>query len=316
MLETLPGEIVGASAEAEDIRRFVDAAARSTEPVLLTGEAGTGKKTVARLIHEGSTRTSAPFLMVDCSLFYERELKRELFGYATGGGSHGKSRKGLLEFASRGTCYLSRVEELSPALQLALLELLRTGRFSRLGDGKSISSNVRVLVSSTKNLQGFVEAGLFDRELFDLLSRLRLRIAPLRERRQDIPAIVDSLGTVRSPAAAAPARLSLTTEALQALQAYPWPGNLEELQKELERLLTQQASSIAPENLSLEISSYWLGQRGDPEVRKVIEELDGYIREFRVLSRLDLSYGELVKAVGSGPVSFGAGSSRDLSEEL
>ena len=109
MLDTLPGEIVGASAEADRLRRFVEAAARRSEPVTLTGESGTGKQTAARLIHEASERKSAAFLRVDCSLFYERELKRELFGYVAGGASRGKSRKGLFEFASSGTCYLSEL---------------------------------------------------------------------------------------------------------------------------------------------------------------------------------------------------------------
>lgn len=290
MLETFAGEVIGVSSEAERLRAFVERAAQARAPVLLAGEPGTGKQTLARLIHDKSSRRSAPFLMVDCSLYYERELKRELFGYATAGAGK-KAKKGLLEFAGSGTCYLSRIEELSPVLQESLLELLRSGRFTRLGDGKTVSATVRLIASSEKNLGGFVDAGLFHAELHRELGAQHLHVPALRERRQDIQiflhSAIASLQPARPPLVIAP-------EALQALEAYPWPNNFDDLFKEAERLLRSGTNPVRPENLAMEISSYWLGQHGDPAVRKVLEELDGYLREFLVMSRLDLEYTELV----------------------
>jgi len=299
MLETVQGEIVGASEEANRLRQFVAEAARSMAPVTFTGEPGTGKKVAARLIHECSARSRGPFLMVDCSLFFDRELKRELFGYVASGSQCQKSRKGLLEFASKGTCYLSRVEELSPSIQSSLLALLRTGKFARLGDGKAIATEVRIITSSSKNLGGFVEAGLFDKALFHELMAMSLHLSPLRDRSGDVATIVESLLRRKAAESARGAHVTLTAEALQALAAYPWPGNLDELEGEILRLCGAASGLVGPEQLALEISSHWLGRRGDPEVRKVLDELDGHIREFRVLSRLDLSYGELVGIAGS-----------------
>jgi DNA-binding NtrC family response regulator len=229
--------------------------------------------------------------MIDCSLYYERELKRELFGYACLGPGE-KYRKGLLEFASRGTCYMSRIEELSPGIQASFLDFLSSGCFARLGDGKEISSGVRLIVSSEKNLTGFVQAGLFDAGLYAALAKLTICLTPLRERKDDIPQMVQALINAFCAEHQVKTRAALSPETLEALQAYPWPANFVELEKEIARLMESGLESIRPENLAMEIASYWLGQRGDPEVRKVLEELDGYIREFRILSRLEAGLGE------------------------
>jgi DNA-binding NtrC family response regulator len=314
MLERLPIEVIGVSAGATSLRRFVEDASSSTAPVALTGEPGSGKQLAARLIHERSQRGKAPFLMIDCSLYYERELKREIFGYSTSG-SGAKSRKGLFEFAHRGTCYLSRIEELSPAIQASLLEFLRTGKFPRLGDGKEVASGVRLIVSSEKNLSGFVDAGLFDAGLYRELSRLNFRLPPLRERREDIPGVVEYLRTAFSSERAAGPPKVFTSQAIEALEAFPWPNNFDDLEKEILRHFEARPTSVGLEQLSMEIVNYWLGQRGDPAVRKVLEELDGYIREFRVLSKLDLGYGELIQAV-SGDVGELVLQERDLGEVL
>ena len=292
MFEQLHGEIVGVSESAQALRCFVEGAARSTDPVALTGEPGSGKELTAQRIHELSARRKGPFLMIDCSLYYERELKRELFGYVCLGAGE-KQRKGLLEFANRGTCYMSRIEELSPGIQANLLEFLSSGRFVRLGDGKEICSGVRLIVSSDKNLDGFVQAGLFDASLYGALAKLTVRLSPLRERKEDIPQVVQALVNSFCAEHEVKAPTAFWPDALEALQAYPWPANFEELKREIVRLLESGLVSIRPENLSMEIASYWLGQRGDPEVRKVLEELDGHIREFLVLSRLEAGLGDV-----------------------
>jgi len=290
-----PGEIVGISESAQKLRQFVKDAARADDPVTLTGEPGTGKQLAARLIHEASARSQAPFLMIDCSLYYEHELQRELFGHSSARDEK-SPRKGLLEFALRGTCYLSRVEELSPMLQRSLLDFLRAGCFARLGDGKEISSEARLIVSSDKNLQGFVEAGLFDSELYAKLSCLKAHFLPLRERKDDIPVMVESLVQNFAAVHSRLDRTLFSPEVLEAFQAYPWPSNVDGLSKEVLRCLESGLPVIRCENLAMDIAGYWLGHRGDPEIRNAIEELDALIREFKVLSRIEAGLGEMVPA--------------------
>src|SRR5262245_15394230 len=128
MLQAYTTEIVGDSKAARDCLEFVKRASQSSAPLLLLGESGTGKEWLARAIHFASSRRSSPFLMIDCSRFYERELERELFGYRPAEGEPAEAgRQGLLEFATRGSFYASNVEELSPSVQLRLLNFLDTG---------------------------------------------------------------------------------------------------------------------------------------------------------------------------------------------
>ncbi len=289
--ELVPAEILGVSAAATRIREFVEKTARNDAPVLLAGEPGTGKQLAAQAMHEKSSHRKGAILMIDCALYYERELQRELFGYG-GAGSASKTRKGILEFADRGTCYLSHIEEVSPAIQERLFEFLRTGRFRRLGDGREIQSEARLIVSSDKNLEGFVYAGLFDRSLFERLSEHSQFFSPLRERSEDIPLLAEAMMTSRVGERCGAAPASFSSESLEALKCYPWPMNFDELVKEMSRLIDIGVHEIRTDHLTMDIANYWLGQRGDSETRKVLEELDGYIREFRILSRIGCEFGD------------------------
>lgn len=293
MLETSCEGVVGTSPHADQIRRFIQRAAASSEPIVLVGEPGVGKETIARRVHLESPRHKHPFLTIDCSLYYERELKREVFG-CVGSGTTGEGRKGLFEFASPGTCYLSRIEELSAGLQQCLLGFLRTGCYRRLGDGREVSSHVRLMVSSDKNLAGFVEGGLFDESLYRSLSGFCFHLAPLRERPADVTTAALVLTANYSKELGAPKPPEFTEEALEALRCFPWPRNFDQLKEELMRLVETEVRIITPDNLSFEIAGHWMGQRGDPEVRKVLQELDGHIREFKVLSRLDEEFGDIL----------------------
>src|SRR5262245_53691625 len=161
------GGLVGESLFSVELDRFVQRAARASAPVLLLGEGGTGKESVARAIHSASAYRHCPFLVVDCSLFYERELERELFGYRPGPGEPPEAaRQGLLEFTPRGVCYAQNVEELSPTIQLRILNLIDTGYLQAVGSGRATHSRVRLIFSSEKNLRGFSEGGLFSEQLF------------------------------------------------------------------------------------------------------------------------------------------------------
>ena len=295
-LEELTADILGVSARAFEIRAMIEEARRSKEPVSLIGEKGTGKQLVARCIHERSPRRVAPFLMIDCSLYYERELQRELFG-APGGSSGKPDRKGLLEFADGGSCYLTHIEELTPPLQYALRDYLAEGRFRRFGDGAPIRSEARVITASDRNLDGFVSGGLFDGELHGLLAAHRFEMPPLRERQDDIPHIVEALTREYAGRRGALPATAFSPQAMEALQAYPWPDNLDELKQEVIRLLERGGESVGPESLRMEIANYWFGQKGDPEIRRAIEEIDGHIREFRVMGRLNREFGPITESV-------------------
>ena len=293
MFENGCDEIVGTSAHSDAIRRFTSEAAKTNAPVMLVGEPGVGKDFVARRVHVESRRRDQPFLMIDCSLYYERELKREVFGYH-GIGKTAKSRKGLFEFASRGTCYLSRIEEITPSLQQDLFDFLNTGKFRRLGDGRERTSQVRLIVSTDKNLRGFVEGGLFRSDLHGALSPTELQVAPLRERNVDVVALALCLAEESRRDKELVEAQKFSDECLEALKCFPWPRNFDELKKEVGRLLEIKSETLNLQDLSFEISSFWMGLRGDPEVRKVIEELDGYIREFQVLSHLEAEFGDIL----------------------
>lgn len=288
--ELLSAEILGVSEPAAQLRVFTENVARNSDPAMLLGESGTGKQLAARVIHENSARRAGPLLVVDCSLYYERELKRELFGYG-GAGACGKERGGVFEAARKGTCYLAHVEELTPALQESVMTFLREGKYARLGDGKLISTDTRLLVSSEKNLEAFVRSGLFSADFYEAIRQQTHYCQPLRDRREDVGVVVEAMCSAgRSIGTASPPIFDAA--ALGALQSYPWPGNFDELVSEVSRVLETGISNIKAQNLAAEVAGYWLGQRGDPETRMVLEELDGYIREFRILSRIGCEFGD------------------------
>jgi transcriptional regulator of aroF, aroG, tyrA and aromatic amino acid transport len=302
MAELWQEEVGGTSAHSTMARRFVEDMAKGSEPFLLCGEQGIGKEFLARKTHLESSRRRQPFVAIDCSMYYERELKREIFGYR-GIGKAAKSRRGLFTFAAQGTCYLSRVEEIGVSLQSCLLEFLETGRFRRLGDGREVSSNVRLIVSTEKNLAGFVEGGLFLPELYLRLSRNVFVLPPLRERSEDVEAVAQQLSESPQQKDGGSVAPRFSHEAIEALKCYPWPRNYDDLYRELRRVLEGGHKAVGVEHLSLEISSYWLGRRGDPEVTKVLDELEAFMQEFAVLSSLDVEFGDVfLHVTGNGPL--------------
>ena len=316
MLESvsMPPEILGASDAAKDLRDFVEIASQDTAPVLLRGEPGSGKQALARRIHEASCRRAGPLLLIDCSLYYERELKRELYGYG-GSGAEGRERRGILEFADVGSCYLSHVEELSPALQRGLIEFVKSGRFRRLGDGKEVASKARLIVSTDKNLSGFVRSGLIDEDFRLAISAHEASLPPLRERVEDIPAIVDAFVAARCVQGKHSTAIAFSADACHALQCYTWPGNFSELAAEIDRVIERGVQDVRPEHLALEIGTAWLGQTSDPQTRSVLEELDSCMREFRILSRIGCEFGDATvegEALGSDLIQ----PIRDLYEEF
>jgi len=306
MLQPYTTEIVGEGVFAGEMRQFIRNAAKSPAPLLLLGEAGTGKEMVARAIHFASARRNSPFLMIDCSLFYERELEKELFGYRPGPGEPEEmARQGLLEFAQKGSFYASNVEELSPSIQQRILNFLDTGYLQPVGSDRPTPSRMRLIFSSEKNLQGFSEGGLFSESLFQRFAGMTRRLPPLREHPEDIdPLARHFISRFALEWGARPEDYSLTEDALEALRSYPWPANIDELKGEIHRILGSGHRRITAELLSSSIMYHWKGRQGDPAVVRVVEELDEKIREFKLMTRLDSEYGNVLLDASDWDLGF------------
>jgi two-component system response regulator HydG len=227
-------EIVGQSAALRNVLEVASHAAPSMANVLVLGESGTGKELIARFLHEHSLRMSGPFVAVNCSAIPESILEAELFGYERGAFTGASARKeGRFERARGGTIFLDEVGELTPAVQVKLLRVLQEGEFEPLG-GSTIVADVRVIAATNRDLQAFVANGQFREDLYYRLNVIALTAPPLRNRREDIPLLVDHFLGVYCRKNGRP-RLEVSPEVLQHLRQYPWPGNVRELENAMER---------------------------------------------------------------------------------
>jgi len=220
--------------------------------VLLLGETGTGKELFARLLHDNGPRRAARFVAQNCGALPETLLESELFGHARGAftGATGE-RRGLFEEADGSTVFLDEVGEMSPAMQLRLLRVLQEGEVRRLGAPGVRKVNVRVIAATNADLEADVDAGRFRRDLYYRLNVFPIPLPPLRERTEDIPVLAE---TFLRPACRRARRAvpSISPEAMALLQAYPFPGNVRELENEIERAvaLAEDGRPIRPEHLS------------------------------------------------------------------
>jgi DNA-binding NtrC family response regulator len=252
-----PDELLGVSPAMRDLARQMRLAAESERTtVLLTGESGTGKGWVARVIHDLSPRRGAPFVDVNCAGLSATFLDSELFGHEKGAFTDARERKqGLFEVGDRGTVFLDEIGDLAVELQPKVLKALETKTFRRLGGTKEITVDVRLIAATNHDLEEAVRAGRFREDLFYRLHVMTLRLPPLRERaREDRLALLQHFfAELRAQLPAAPAELS--TEALERLLAYGWPGNVRELRNVLERalIMARGARKLNPEHLPADL---------------------------------------------------------------
>jgi len=230
-------QLVGASPGLEVVRRLIARVAGSEATVLVRGETGTGKELVARAIHEGSPRADGPLVAVNCGALPEHLVESELFGHRkgafTGADEH---RAGLFEVADGGTLFLDEVGELPKSLQSRLLRALESGEIRRVGDNQPITVDVRVVCATHRSLEEMVKAGEFREDLLFRINTFEIVIPPLRDRRADIPVLVDHFVRLSRPQA--PAQTPVADEsALAALAAHAWPGNVRELANVVEHAL-------------------------------------------------------------------------------
>ncbi len=229
-------EMIGASKAFTAMMDELDRAAQSASSVLITGESGTGKELVARRLHQASPLRDKPFVAVDCASLSDELMHSELFGHEKGAFTGALERKhGLFEVADGGTLCLDEVAEVTPRVQARLLRVLESSAFRRIGGTREIQVRVRVLSATNRQLDAAVRAGTFREDLYYRLAALRIRVPPLRERRDDIPLLVEHfLARWAKARGAAP---ELDGDALRALCEYDWPGNIRELIAVVERLV-------------------------------------------------------------------------------
>jgi DNA-binding NtrC family response regulator len=228
-------EILGESKAIRDLKEKIARVAPTNATVLITGETGTGKELVARAIHKGSNRKNENFLAVNCAAVAEQLLESELFGHEKGSFTGAdKAKQGLFEAASGGTLFLDEAGEMSLNLQAKLLRVLTEGQILRVGATTPRSVDVRIIVATHRNLRERVKDGQFREDLFYRLAVVPLDVPPLRERREDIPVLVEYLLRETSRDLKIPQR-KISAEAVEKLSRYDFPGNVRELRNLVER---------------------------------------------------------------------------------
>ncbi|MDQ0337404.1 DNA-binding NtrC family response regulator [Caldalkalibacillus uzonensis] len=231
-LESAP--LVGTSPAMKSIIQLVERVANTDANVLIQGESGTGKSMIARLIHLWSGRQNGPFISVNCAAIPEQLLESELFGYEKGAFTGATtSRPGKFEAADGGTIFLDEIGEVNPALQAKLLQVTQDKTFMRLGSNKTKTADVRLISASNRDLKKMVESGDFREDLYYRLNIVDIHIPPLRERREDIPVLVETfLNKQRHKNGI---DYSISPELMNVLTEYDWPGNVRELENAIER---------------------------------------------------------------------------------
>jgi DNA-binding NtrC family response regulator len=229
-------ELIGHGPEFEELKRFISKVAVSEATVLVRGETGTGKELVAAAIHKASRRREQPFVVVDCASLHENLLQSELFGHERGAFTGAvKMRHGLFEAADGGTIFLDEVGDVSPSLQASLLRVLESSTFRRVGGTREMKVDVRVIAATNRDLERMIADGQFRQDLFFRLSSIHVALPPLRNRREDIPFLVEHFTARHNERCGASKRFS--PEALEAMTGYGWPGNVRELRHAIERAL-------------------------------------------------------------------------------
>ncbi len=225
--------LVGSSPAMRKVIGLIEKVAATESTVLVRGASGTGKELVARALHSNSPRRTRPMVTINCAALQETLLESELFGHEKGAFTGAVAAKpGLVEVAEGGTLFIDEIGEMAPGLQAKLLRVLEDGHFRRVGGTREMNADVRVIAATNRELAEEIKNGKFREDLYYRLNVVSIFLPPLRERREDIPELVEHFLTTRQ---IGPLRSRVDPEALKALKAYAWPGNVRELANVLER---------------------------------------------------------------------------------
>lgn len=274
--------LVGRSEAMQELFTLIQDVAESDSPVLITGETGTGKELVAKAIHAKSARCNGPFIAINCGAFPEHLLESELFGHERGAftGAH-RAKKGRLDLAHHGTLFLDEVGIVPLKMQVDLLRVLETKEFHRLGGTAEIEVDFRTIAATNRDLQQAIEKGEFRQDFFYRLNVISLHIPPLRERRDDIPLLVEHFLDRYSRETNKDID-TINREAMSILRQYDWPGNVRELENAIERAVVigkkrrldpEEFSFLAP-HLSAAAETYSLEKTQVVHLFKVLKEFD------------------------------------------
>jgi two-component system response regulator PilR (NtrC family) len=249
-------QLIGHSAKMQAVYQMIEMVAEVQSTVLITGESGTGKELVARAIHNLSKRADKPFISINCGAFTETLLESELFGYMRGAFTGAMAnRKGLFEAAERGTIFLDEIGEMSAPMQVKLLRVLQERKVRPVGAHEETEIDVRVIAATNRDLAQMVKQGGFREDLFYRISVIPINLPPLRERREDIPELVEHF--TRKFCQQTGRNLSVAPKTMELLERYEWRGNVRELEHTIERAVAlERTDQIQPERLPEQITRY------------------------------------------------------------
>lgn len=297
--------VEGSSETWTTMKKQVAQAARSRAPVLIQGETGSGKEVVARLLHDLSGRAIGPFLAINCGSMNRELLESELFGHEKGAFTGATGTKiGLVAAAEGGTLFLDELGEMPGSMQVSLLRVLDRGEYRPVGSTRSLQADVRIVGATNQDIQELVAQGRFREDLLYRINTVTLRVPSLRERKEDIPLLAEHfLSSIR--AAGSPTR-SLSSEAMESLVSYHWPGNIRELRNVVERLIMMSSGKgpISREELkavlpkpsgsvqSGDLSNCSLDEIERLHIQRVLEASDG--NKTQAANTLDIDYKTLL----------------------
>ncbi|NCN40312.1 AAA domain-containing protein [bacterium] len=273
--------MIGKSKPMQDLYSLLDKIRSSESTVLIQGDNGTGKELIAKAIHYSSPRKDKEFIPINCAAFNDNLLESELFGHVKGSFTGAvKDRKGYFEAANGGTLFMDEIGDISQAMQVKLLRVLQDGSYSPVGSGETRKVQVRVLAATNRDLKKMVEEGKFRQDLYYRLNVINVHVPPLRERKEDIVLLADHfLG--QSAKEKGTKLKTITKRALEKLFDYNWPGNIRELENEMERVtvLAGDDTKITPEMLSPRIRDSVerpksQGSRLSGKLKDALEELE------------------------------------------
>lgn len=296
--------MIGKSKPMQALYGVLEKIKTTDSTVLVNGENGTGKELIAKAIHYNSVRNQNSFVTVNCSAFNENLLDSELFGHVKGSFTGAvKDKKGLFEVAHNGTLFLDEIGDMSPSMQVKLLRVLQEGTLTPVGGTEQKLVDVRVIAATNKDLKAMVEAGTFREDLYYRINVINIVVPPLRDRKEDIPILIDHfLGRACKERSVALKQLS--KRALEKLLDYPWPGNIRELENEIERLMVLAGDEklVPPELLSPRIRDF--GEQGRVQGVRVSGKLKDALEELEVsmiregLKRTGWNKSRLAKELG------------------